>query len=73
MTFRIFTNDRDEEAGVPMYSCLMEMKGSSLEGVQSKARLLYRHFGPPKFAPIVAVEWPATTQASKDWLKKHVG
>jgi hypothetical protein len=69
-TYRVFTNDRGRARGVPMYSALRDVKAASRRIAVSKINAA---FGPPDFAPIVAIEWPATQQESKDWLKKHVG
>ena len=71
LTYRVFTNDRAPKNGVPMYSCFSEVKAEDAG--------LARKTVPEKFgiagglAPIIAIEWPPSTQASKDWLDKHVG
>ena len=72
MTFRIFTNDRGKVRGVPMYSALCPLKAESLVDATRLAKRRYQCFGPScGFAPVKAIEWPATSQASKDWLAKH--
>lgn len=73
MTFRIFTNDRGKQRGVAMYSALCPVDALNAHAAERIAARDYRHYGPPKFAPIKAIEWPATSQESKDWLIKHVG
>jgi hypothetical protein len=72
LTFRIFTNDRGKKAGVPMYSALCPLSALNAQAAEHIAARDYRTFGPPKFAPVKAIEWPATSQESKDWLAKHV-
>lgn len=67
--YRVFSNDRRRVKGVPMYSCLMETSAATPEAAISQANPA---FGAPKYAPIVAIEWPPETQVSKDWLAKHV-
>jgi hypothetical protein len=71
MTYKIFTNDRGKEWGVPMYSALTTLTAGSLAGAELKAGRRFACFGPPEYAPIKAIEWPPTSQASKDWLAKH--
>ena len=74
MTFRIFTNNRGKHRGVFMYSGFCDVKAptplAALLTAQSRTkRLSYLgEHGAPK-----AIEWPATTQESKEWLAKHVG
>jgi hypothetical protein len=71
MTFRIFTNDRGKERGVPMYSALTTLKAADLDSAELKAERRFASFGPPEYAPIKVIEWPPTSEASKDWLAKH--
>ncbi len=57
-----------------MYSAFKPLEADSLEDAQGRAEwmchgLAYRG----AHGPVKAVEWPPTTQASKDWLAKHVG
>lgn len=73
MTYRVFSNDRGKIRGVPMYSCLTILTAGSKASAELKAQRRYRAFGPPDFAPIKAIEWPPASQASKDWLARHVG
>jgi hypothetical protein len=68
--YRIFTNDRGKQKGVPMYSGLMDVEADDPHAAKKQAP---KYFGPPTFAVIVAIEWPPTTDASKAWLRKHVG
>lgn len=69
-TYRVFTNDRGKRRGVALYSCLKECKAKDAEAA---ARSVHPGYGMPEFAPIVALEWPATDLAAARWLKKHVG
>jgi hypothetical protein len=70
--YRIFTNDRGTKRGIPMYSCLKEVKASSPEAARQKCP---PQFDAPNYAPAMAVHWPASAQSDdeKAWLKKHVG
>lgn len=72
MKYRIFTNDRGKQRGVPMYSCLKEVRASSPETARNKCP---PQFDAPSFAPAVAIRWPASEQSDdeKEWLQKHVG
>ena len=73
MTFRIFTNDRGKQGGVFKYSAYTTINALSLDSAQRKAETLCA--GLPydgAHGPVKAIEWPATSQASKDWLAKHV-
>lgn len=72
MKFRIFTNDRGKQNGVPMYSCLKEVTASSPETARKQCPA---KFDAPHYAPAMAVHWPASAQSDdeKEWLKKHVG
>lgn len=70
--YRIFTNDRGTKRGIPLYSCLKQVKADSPE----EARLQCpQRFDAPFFAPAVAIHWPASAQSDdeKAWLNKHVG
>jgi hypothetical protein len=71
-TYRIFTNDRGTRGGIPLYSCLKEVKAASPEIARRTCPL---QFDFPNYAPAVAIHWPASTQSDdeKEWLKKHVG
>jgi hypothetical protein len=66
--YRIFTNDRGMKRGIPMYSALMPVQAANAEAAIAQVS---PSFGPPVYASIVAIEWPAKTQASKDWLASH--
>lgn len=70
--YRIFTNDRGKVRGIPMYSCLKQVRASSPEAARKKCP---PQFDAPHFAPAVAVHWPAVNQSDdeKGWLQKHVG
>jgi len=70
--YRIFTNDRGRENGVPMYSCLKEVEATSPEDARSQCP---RRFDAPHFAAAQAIRWPESAQSDdeKAWLKKHVG
>ena len=70
--YRIFTNDRGTRGGIPLYSCLKEVKATSPEVAR---RTCPARFDAPNYAPAVAIHWPASTQSDdeKEWLKKHVG
>jgi hypothetical protein len=67
--YRVFSNDRRRLHGVPLYSCLKEVRAATPEDAVAQAN---PDFGTPKFAPLVAIEWPPRTQKSKAWLAKHV-
>lgn len=71
-TYRIFTNDRGTQRGIPMYSALKEVKAASAEAARKQCPPA---FDAPNFAPAVAIHWPASAQSDdeKAWLKKHVG
>jgi hypothetical protein len=56
-----------------MYSALTDIRAGSLANAELKAERRFATFGPPYYAPVKAIQWPATSQASKDWLAKHVG
>ena len=74
MTFRIFTNDRGRKNGVFLYSAYAPVEAVSAAEAQKKAEA--RCAGLPydgPHGPVKAIEWPATSQTSKDWLAKHVG
>jgi hypothetical protein len=68
-TFRIFTNDRDYEKGVAMYSAFTDVEAQNA-AIAENLQVWPRN---PGGAPAKAIEWPARTEASKRWLKKHVG
>jgi hypothetical protein len=68
MMFKIFSNDRGKVGGVPMYSALCSAFADDRASAQREASTRFRDFGPVK-----AIEWPMTSQASKDWCVKHVG
>jgi hypothetical protein len=70
MTFRIFTNDRGKQKGVPMYSCLTATESDS--AMAAEAAYSSPHLS-GVYAPVKAIEWPPVLKASKDWLAKHVG
>ena len=70
MKYRIFTNDRRAQEGVPMYSALMEVEAGSPE---EAVRRCPPQFGAPNFAPAVAIHWPDQSDDEKEWMKKHVG
>jgi hypothetical protein len=55
-----------------MYSALTSIEASTQASAVVKASRRYASFGPPEYAAMQAIEWPATSQASKDWLAKHV-
>ncbi len=53
-----------------MYSALCDIEASAAELAVSK---IHPEFGEaPEHDPIVAIEWPAETEESKQWLLKHV-
>jgi hypothetical protein len=68
--FRIFTNDRGKQRGVPLYSCLKEC--TAPDEVTAVAKV-HPSFGPPEYAPIKAIQWPADSPADREWLRRHVG
>jgi hypothetical protein len=70
MTYRIFTNDRRTENGVPMYSALKEVQASSPKAARKQCP---PQFDAPNYAPAVAIHWPNHSDEEKRWLKKHVG
>lgn len=67
--YRIFTNDRGTSRGVTKYSCLKQIEANSEDAA---VKMVDRCFGPPSFAPIKAIRWPATEAADQEWLRKHV-
>ena len=67
--YRIFTNDRRAVKGVPMYSCLKEITASSEDAA---VRTVPQRWGPPNYAAVKAIKWPASGD-DVNWLKKHVG
>jgi hypothetical protein len=67
--YRVFSNDRSQPRGVPLYSCLMETHGETPGDAVAQASPTY---GTPKHASMVAIEWPPETLESKAWLAKHV-
>jgi hypothetical protein len=71
-TYRIFTNDRGTDHGIPMYSCLKKV---TAESPREALKQCPHQFDSPNFAPAVAIRWPGSAQSDyeKDWLKKHVG
>lgn len=71
MTFRIFTNDRGMVRGVPMYSAYTAYTALDLLSAERTAAEQFKALGPPDYAPVKVIEWPPTSQASKDWLAKH--
>ncbi len=70
MKYRIFTNDRGKQNGVPMYSCLKEVNASSPEAAR---KMCPPQFDAPNYAPAVAIHWPNHSTDEQTWLKKHVG
>lgn len=52
-----------------MYSSLVEVRAATPEDAVSRVST---DFGAPKFAPLVAIEWPPRTRTSKAWFEKHV-
>lgn len=70
MTYRIFTNDRGRENGVPMYSALKDVQATSPEAARKKCP---PQFDAPNYARAVAIHWPNYSDDEKRWLKKHVG
>lgn len=70
--YKIFTNDRDSRRGVPMYSCLKDVRAESPEAALKQCP---PRFDAPYFAPAKAITWPQNAQSDdeKAWLKKHVG
>jgi hypothetical protein len=72
--YRIFTNDRRSENGVPKYSCLTEVRAKDEAAAVAKAP---SYLGPPHWgvegvlAPIKAILWPASG-VDVEWLKRHV-
>ena len=72
MCYRLFTNDRRRQNGVPMYSCLMQVNASNPEAA---LKHVPPQFNTPRFAPAKAIRWPESAQSDdeKAWLRKHVG
>ena len=54
--------------GVPMYSAFCPMESTDAKSAEWKAAKKYRIA-----LPLKAIEWPPTSQASKNWLAKYVG
>jgi hypothetical protein len=73
MMFRVFTNDRGKERGVPMYSCYTAFSALDIKTAEALAATQFEGLGSPEFAPVKVIEWPPISQTSKDWLAKHVG
>lgn len=67
--YRIFTNDRGKKKGVPLYSCLSQVMAADDAAAVQK---INKAFGPPRFAPIKAIQWPPSKPEDQDWLIKHV-
>jgi len=67
MTFRIFSNDRGKVRGVPMFSALCPVVAPTAADAERIARREYPG------TRLKAIEWPMTSQESKDWCAKHVG
>ena len=67
MIYRIFSNDRGKVRGVPMFSALCPVTASTAADAERVAKRDYPG------VRLKAVEWPMTSQASKDWYLKHVG
>lgn len=72
-TFRIFTNDRGKQKGVFKYSAFREIEANSASAAE---RIAERRFGPFAYrgehGPLKAIEWPAETPQSREWLARHV-
>jgi len=72
--YKIFTNDRDKERGVPMYSCFRGFKADNDFHARRKAyAIVPLEFRSPPLADAVVLEWPPATDEAKRWLEKHVG
>ena len=74
MTFRIFTNDRGRKNGIFLYSAFSSIAADRIETAERRAEKLCAglpYDGP--HGPVKVIEWPATSDASKKWLAKHVG
>jgi hypothetical protein len=73
--FRIFTNDRGKRKGVFLYSAFTGIEAATATDAERLAE--YRHgpfaYKPGAHGPIKAIQWPATSEADKQWLAKHVG
>ena len=67
-TFKIFTNDRGNRGGVPMYSCFTQKKASSAE---EALKTIPKPFTAPHVAAAKAIKWPPSS-ADLLWLDKHV-
>lgn len=70
--YRIFTNDRGTENGIPMYSALKQVRATSPAAALKECP---PDFDAPNYAPAVAIHWPKRDQSEDEraWLKKHVG
>lgn len=68
--YRIFTNDRGKVRGVPLYSCLKEC---TVPDEAAAVATVHPSFGPPEYAPIKAIQWPANNVEDRQWLGRHVG
>ena len=66
--YRIFSNDRGTKNGVPLYSCLKEMRAKDAEAA---LRTIHPAFGEPPCAPLKAIGLPPTPE-QREWLKRHV-
>ena len=63
-TYRIFTNDR----GGSKYSALRDAQAKDRATALKLARVMaFTH------EKVWAVEWPPTSEADKQWLRRHVG
>jgi hypothetical protein len=69
MTFRIFTNDRGELHGTAMFSAFRDIDAISALQAELRANRRFAYAG--RHTDVKAIEWPPTSQASKDWLAKH--
>jgi hypothetical protein len=67
--YRIFTNDRGTENGVPLYSCYAEVRSRNM--LMARKRVP-EQFDAPNFAPAQVIAWPPMSSEAKEWLRKHV-
>ena len=69
--YRIFTNDRGKQGGVPLYSALKDVVAADPQTAAAKCP---PQFTSPHYAPAVAIRWSEFAQSDdeKEWLRKHV-
>lgn len=68
--FKVFTNDRGKENGVPMFSCFVEIHANSPADALKRVHWIPKN---PGASDAVAIAWPAESDSDKAWIRRHVG